>query len=306
MLYLDRDRLNLNAVLAALPHFQQAKLFAYNISNEFLFIGKDKLREAGCIDVPGPYEITDQVLKVETLDCALSMSPEVFQSLVDMASSLRKDKGSLSKPLSPGIVNVLRSNKGHYNILTVFDPLKSEVPTSDEAPLLRAGIPSDIELTSQDGHNIAFNRQILEHYGLIDKWLGAFDESTSSYQAKLDFEDMKSDILNGDPESPADSESSQSEEENPKTVPTSSQAANTKPQTKKARLDSSIICTFLVGPGSEVITANRPVLAQGSPVLCKMLYGTGAIAVDFDKPIVISEFKPAIVKADHLAMWKWL
>lgn len=313
----------------------------YNIASCFVMLMSedDTMLEPPTVDVRGPYESDPDTLQCN-LEPLPSDNP-LYSKLVDVASKLTP-KGKkmscapgrylFSTPSSHRLtVEELNTDKKKEAASTSMDldSQKMASKSADYAVAAGGSLPSDFDLVVGKGdklQSIAVNKAIL--YCFIPT-IETLVEGDVMQASKLDLPDLdpkavelvlKRCTSREKVEKPSRWNNRELSEAVDAVEEKFAMNGTGKPVAKKVKandtginataVDSHLIwtdtrwhdATFLVGPDKEELKVNRAALASLNDVMCRILYGTGQIAVDPSKPIEWPYYDVVAVRSVFLAL----
>ncbi|KAL3904874.1 MAG: hypothetical protein SGILL_009900 [Bacillariaceae sp.] len=284
------------------------------------------LVEMPSLSVPGPYEIENEYVRID-----IKKAPEggeEYNQLLDIARKLTPPGNKLS--FQPGqykysmtsshvmsVKELSASNDAEKNDGTDEDETEDTKPPAPSESVTAA--PMDFELVVGEGEN---QKTLKSNKTLLACFFPNFKELTEDV-----LEANKIELKQLSPEAVAivlDLYTTRKSVKLPgrwgseRDLYNSVLAAKTvfgvgdegsKPPPKKPKTEHPALAdprwldaTFIVGADKEEVKANRLALAAMNPVLSRILFGTGIIAVDSSKPIEWPEFDVGAVRCVFLAL----
>jgi hypothetical protein len=301
---------------------------AYEIGESFVLFTKrhNDIRNAPCLEVPGPYEI-EYEHRVVRFNIEEAPKGEAYTELLELACKFTPSGSKLS--FAPGMYSFAAAESDMLEVKQLKRSDSSSVSSSDDTSKeINAAqddidspsmAPSDFELIVGNGakqKTIGVNRALFfSSFPHVETILG-----DSLMDGKLELPEL-------DPQAVQTVlEAFTSRKEVSKPYRSVAGAAFEKvqcafgksmiemvdeetPPTKRPRMEHPAMAdprwldaSFLCGPQKEEIKVNRAVLASMNPVLYRVLYGTGLISVDPSKPIEWPDFDAQAVRQVFLAL----
>lgn len=298
---------------------EQTKGFhLYSIGPQFILVAPERLIELPGLSLAGPYEITDRPFEI-------AVSPGVGKEdldskLLEIARKLRPTN-TLKLPFRPGTCKFHYTDSGmikqiHYeyrDTSSLSDPEEAslEQPPTFVSVLDQDVLPNDVSLLvgkSDAQKTIQVNRAVVSCFvDGFDTLLGDKgqvelpDLEPSAVVAVINHHTTREKTVNPFP--PRWGSMPEKEKQAIREVYTTLKGEE--PPSKKVRMSPEahaaltdtrwLDATFLVGLDKTEVKANRACLAAMNPVLKAMMYGSGQIVVDPQKPIEWPEFDPQAV-----------